>query len=66
MPGFMLILAIIFSGDQQPAIARQPMTSVSECLKAAELFLGQDPKDFGAEALSAACAKRAGADGDPA
>lgn len=66
MPAFLLVLAIIFPGDEAPAIARQPMASVQECLKAAELFLGQDPKDFGAVALSAACAKRAGADGDPA
>lgn len=66
MPAFLLILAIIFPGDQPPAIARQPMTSAAECLKAAEQFLGQDPKEFGAMALSAACAKRVGAAGDPA
>lgn len=66
MPGFMLIIAILFSGNQEPAIARQPMADLPACLKAAELFLGQDPKDFGAKALSAACLKRAGAEGDPA
>lgn len=65
MPAFLLVLGIIFAGDRPPAIARQPMASVAECLKAADLFLSQDPKEFGAEALSAACAKRAGAE-DPA
>lgn len=64
VPAFVLILAIWLNADN-PAVARQPHDTLESCLAAASVFLKQEPEDFGAKAISAACVKQ-GKPGDPA
>lgn len=62
---FLLVIGILLSNGE-PRTATQPMASLEACFESAKEFLSQDPEDFGAKALSAACLKAAGAKGDPA